>query len=78
MFKVGDIVTHKDDCHSIREALSAAGTGIIVDKKIHKSRANPHKTYEVLTVHWFHTRFSSTHGPNNLTLVSSPKEKIIS
>ena len=66
MFKIGDIVSHKDD--NLPEAKEGAPLGIILkDTTVTLASGNP---YRIFTVHWFQTGFATTHGTLNLTLVS--------
>jgi hypothetical protein len=58
--EVGDLVEDKT---------MSGSRGIIVEIKSSRN-AKSKNTYITYLVHWFDTEFKSTHGPNQLVLIS--------
>ena len=58
--EVGDLVTDKT---------KPGSRGIIVEIRSMKNKRSKN-TYTTYLVHWFDTEFKSTHGPNQLALIS--------
>jgi len=58
--KVGDLVTDKT---------KPGSRGIIVEIRSMKNKRSKN-TYTTYLVHWFDTEFKSSHGPNQLALIS--------
>jgi hypothetical protein len=60
MFKVGDLVVDKT---------APEARGIIVEVNSMKNKKSKN-TYTTYLVHWFDTEFRSSHGPQQLVLIT--------